>query len=155
MAYQGATFTRTSAGADLQAFTLKTRETCQLTSTASVALLPAGLRTCHRWFNTGGLSLRTFQSEYAVQISTGNIRNDFNVCKFFKSRRHRSAIRPAFPKSGTLCQVPETSSLDASVFKRDFLKYRFYKIFTPFNSYFFHDLVLRFIYLLSFRLSVY
>lgn len=53
---------------DLQVFTLKTRKTCQTTSTAPVALLPAGLRTGHRWFNTGAgapidLCMRSLQRE--------------------------------------------------------------------------------------------
>lgn len=53
---------------DLQVFTLKTRKTCQTTSTAPVALLPAGLRTGHRWFNAGAgapidLCMRSLQRE--------------------------------------------------------------------------------------------
>lgn len=51
---------------DLQVFTLKTRKTCQTTSTAPVTLLPAGLRTGHWWFNAGAgapmdLCMRSFQ----------------------------------------------------------------------------------------------
>ena len=50
-------------------------------------------------------------------------------------------MRSTFPKTGTLCHAPKTTSLDAAVFKRNvLLEYRFYKIFTPLDFYIFHFL---------------